>query len=105
MQKSRNPSDSKQQPEADEVNSSPGDDSLTVTPKDVDPGFATARDQTVRRTTSPDPDEREEAMLDEAIEETFPASDPIAMPFYDATLEKRKQAREARDKAAQNKSS
>lgn len=100
MSKSRKPADKDKQPESDALDSSPGNDSLVVTPK-VEPNFATARDVRELPVTSPDPDVREEALLDEAIEETFPASDPIAVPSYDATLEKRKQAR---DKAAQDKS-
>jgi hypothetical protein len=99
MSKSRKPADKDKLP-PDEFTSSPGDDPLVVTPKDIDPGVATARDVRVLPVTSPDPDVREEALLDEAIEETFPASDPIAVASYDATLVKRKQDRE---KAAQAK--
>jgi hypothetical protein len=101
MPKSRKPAEKVQLPELDQFSSSPGDDPLVVTPKDVDSNVATARDVRVLPVTSPDPEVREEALLDEAIEETFPASDPIAVPSYDATQEKRKLYRE---KAAHAKS-
>jgi hypothetical protein len=59
--------------------SSPGDSPLTLTPFDVSPDSAAWRDLTPRNITSSDPEEREDALLDEAIELTFPASDPIAV--------------------------
>lgn len=43
-----------------------------------------------RRITSPDPDEREEALLDEAIEESFPASDPIAISTPEEVKERKR---------------
>jgi hypothetical protein len=101
MSKSKKPAAKHQLPDLDQLSSSPGDDPLVVTPKDVEPYFATARDVRVLPVTSPDPEVREEALLDEAIEETFPASDPIAVPSYDATQEKRKLDRE---QAARSKS-
>lgn len=60
--------------------SSHGDNSQSVTPKDVSPGDAASRDVHVRKTDSKNPDEREEAQLDDAVEQTFPASDPVAAP-------------------------
>lgn len=87
MSKPKRPSEKEQEPDPDCLPSSPGDDPLVVTPKDVDPNVATARDLRVLPVTSPDPIEREEALLDEAIEETFPASDPIAVPPLEETLE------------------
>lgn len=68
--------DEKQQPQ--EV-SSQGDESLSVTPKDVSPQDATSRDVVARHVHSEDPDEKEEALLDDAVELTFPASDPVAV--------------------------
>jgi hypothetical protein len=63
--------------------SSPGDSPLTLTPFDLPPNSAAWRDRTPRNITSSDPEERENALLDEAIELTFPASDPIAVsPFH-----------------------
>lgn len=46
---------------------------------------------------SKDLEARAQAMLDEALEETFPASDPIAAPTFDEALEivKARQAQEA----------
>jgi hypothetical protein len=96
----------KKQPDAqprsapEELPSSPGDNPVEMVPKDIALDSAAARDLTVRPTTSPDADEREEAQLDNAIEDTFPASDPIAPPSYDPTLAARKAAR---DKAAEGR--
>ena len=67
-----------EQPE--EIKSSPGRNSLSVTPKDVSSQDASSRDVIERKTASDDLEEREEAMLDDAVEMTFPASDPIAVP-------------------------
>lgn len=60
--------------------SSQGDNSASVTPKDVAPQDAASRDLTKRPTDSKDPEEKEEAQLDDAVEATFPASDPVAPP-------------------------
>jgi len=62
-----------------ELNSSQGNNSISVTPKDLSPHDAAARDVIERKITSSDPDEKEEALLDDAIEMTFPASDPPAI--------------------------
>ena len=43
----------------------------------IDPDLA-ARDAPGDRTPSEDLNERQEKLIDEAVEETFPASDPIA---------------------------
>ncbi|HEY0845069.1 MAG TPA: hypothetical protein VGE12_06855 [Noviherbaspirillum sp.] len=59
--------------------SSPGINSLAQTPKDVSPTDAAARDVTDRKIASSDPDERQQAQLDEAGELSFPASDPPAV--------------------------
>lgn len=59
--------------------SSCGDMSLSVTPKDVEAHDASAQDMTVRQLQSADPEEKAQAMLDEAIDLTFPASDPLAV--------------------------
>lgn len=58
--------------------SSPGDSPIGVTPMDVSPEDATARDITERAVCSENAEEHQEAVLDEAVELTFPASDPIA---------------------------
>jgi len=65
--------------DADGQHSSFGNNSPSVTPKDVSPSDAASRDVVERRTASPDPDEREEELLDDAVELTFPASDPVAV--------------------------
>jgi hypothetical protein len=62
-----------------EERSSPGTNSPVETPKDVAPQDASAKDVTERNITCADPDEREEALLDDAVELTFPASDPLAV--------------------------
>jgi hypothetical protein len=59
--------------------SSPGTNSPAVTPKDVAPQDVTSRDVVERKITSPDPDEKQEELLDDAVESTFPASDPPAV--------------------------
>jgi hypothetical protein len=69
---------------------SPGTTSVSVTPKDVSPTDASAKDMTARKTDCEDPDEKEEALLDEAGDLSFPASDPIAIPSHEKVLEKQK---------------
>ena len=59
--------------------SSFGDNSASVTPKDVAPQDAAAKDVKERNITSSDPDEKEQELLDDAVEMTFPASDPLAV--------------------------
>lgn len=58
---------------------SPGDNSLSVTPKDVEPCDATSQDVVARHLDSADPEEKQQEMLDDAIELSFPASDPPAV--------------------------
>lgn len=77
---------------AHEHNASPGNNSPSVTPKDVSADTAAAKDVTQRKTCSEDVNEQEEELLDDAVEMTFPASDPIAIPSPE-TLEKHKTAR------------
>lgn len=60
--------------------SSQGDSPVEVTPKDVTPDDASWRDRTERKIASNNTEEREDALLDEAVDLTFPASDPIAIP-------------------------
>lgn len=62
---------------------SPGDNSVSVTPKDVSSKSASAKDVKERKIASDNPEEKEEEMLDDAVEMTFPASDPIAIPTPD----------------------
>jgi len=58
--------------------SSQGINSASQTPKDVNPHDATSKDVTERKICSEDPEEKEQEQLDDAVELTFPASDPIA---------------------------
>jgi hypothetical protein len=80
----------------DEPTSSHGDNSRSLTPKDVTPQDATHRDVTERKMNSKDLEEKAQALLDEAVEQTFPASDPIAVPTFEEALEivKARQAKE-----------
>jgi hypothetical protein len=57
--------------------SSHGTNSPSVTPKDVGPEDAASKDMKHRKTDSADPDEKQEEQLDDAVELTFPASDPV----------------------------
>lgn len=59
--------------------SSPGIHSPAETPRDTAPQDASSKDITERNITSSDPEERRQALLDDAVESTFPASDPIAV--------------------------
>ncbi|OGB26636.1 MAG: hypothetical protein A3I66_03580 [Burkholderiales bacterium RIFCSPLOWO2_02_FULL_57_36] len=59
--------------------SSQGDSPVEMAPKDVSPKHATWQDRTERHTKSKDQDERADALLDEASDLSFPASDPIAV--------------------------
>jgi hypothetical protein len=59
--------------------SSPGESPVAVTPKDISPENAAWKDLTARPVTSDDVEKRTDALLDEASELSFPASDPIAV--------------------------
>lgn len=61
-----------------EKHSSPGDNSLSVTPKDIGQQCAAAKDVIERPLDSVNPEEKLQLLLDDAIELTFPASDPTA---------------------------
>ena len=67
--------DEKQEPKE---TSSHGINSASQTPKDVSPQDAASRDVTERKMCSDDPEEKEQELLDDAVELTFPASDPLA---------------------------
>lgn len=58
--------------------SSQGDSPKEITPKEVMPHHATWTDIAVRETTSADTEVKQEALLDEAVDQSFPASDPVA---------------------------
>ena len=55
---------------------SSGDTSLSVTPKDVDSKHASSRDVFERHLNAENADERQQDLLDDAIDLSFPASDP-----------------------------
>lgn len=61
--------------------SSQGKNPRSMTPKDVAQTDAAARDETQRQLALDEAaeDEHNEEMLDDAVEMTFPASDPIAV--------------------------
>lgn len=69
----------KEAQQAAQERSSPGINSPVQTPKDVEPGDATAQDICERKVNSSDPDQRQQELLDEAGELSFPASDPPAV--------------------------
>lgn len=58
--------------------SSHGDSPQEIIPKDISAKDAAWADLQERKTTSGNPEERTEALLDEAVDESFPASDPVA---------------------------
>ncbi|HYD78602.1 MAG TPA: hypothetical protein VEC06_02240 [Paucimonas sp.] len=62
----------------EELPSSYGDSPQEMTPKDVGPEHAAWSDESQRKISSADPVEREEALIDESSELSFPASDPPA---------------------------
>lgn len=64
------------------------DNSASVTPKDVEPDKVTAKDVIERHLDSQDPDERQQELLDDAIELTFPASDPLSVTGGVTRIEK-----------------
>ena len=64
------------------------DNSASVTPKDVEPDKVTAKDVVERHLDSADPEEKQQELLDDAIELTFPASDPLAVTGGVTRIEK-----------------
>ncbi|RJG04099.1 hypothetical protein D3878_22995 [Noviherbaspirillum sedimenti] len=65
-------------PGAAQLPSSFGNASQAVTPKDISPENASWADVCERKIASANRQEHDEALLDEAVDETFPASDPVA---------------------------
>ncbi len=64
------------------------ENSVSITPKDLEPGDAAASDQYERHLDSSDPDEKQQDLLDDAIELSFPASDPPALDGGITRIEK-----------------
>ncbi len=87
MPSTKRPSTRPSQPEP-APGSSPGDNPVSVTPKDLRPEDAAARDVTERHLDSSDPEERQQELLDDAIELSFPASDPPAVTGGVTRIEK-----------------
>jgi hypothetical protein len=77
--------------------SSPGDSPRTMTPHDVQPDHATWRDRTERTIAGKDKEHCDEALLDEANDLSFPASDPIAIPSSPSERDKVKHGVKHRD--------
>lgn len=74
--------------------SSRGDNSVAETPKDVSPDDASYKDVTERHLASGDADQKEEDLLDDAVESTFPASDPPAVSGGVTRIEVPKQGKQ-----------
>lgn len=68
-----------------------GKNSAAETPKDVTSQDASSKDVTERKIASSDPEEREQELLDDAVELTFPASDPLAVTGGVTRIEKPKE--------------
>lgn len=64
------------------------DNSVSVTPKDIEPDKASAKDVIERHLDSSDPEEKQQEKLDDAIELTFPASDPLSVTGGVTRIEK-----------------
>ena len=63
----------------EQLPSSPGINSASVTPKDVSAQDATSRDIVERHIATGPVSEHMDELLDDAVDLTFPASDPIAI--------------------------
>lgn len=82
---------SKEEIHSSALPSSQGDSPKEMIPKDISPKDAAWADLTERKIASANPDEHKEALLDEAVEDTFPASDPVAeLPHARSTEQHRK---------------
>ncbi|TCS35754.1 hypothetical protein EDC30_10953 [Paucimonas lemoignei] len=72
------PSSGKEEMNSSNLPSSQGDSPKEMIPKDISPTDAAWADRSERKITSRNQEEHTEALLDEAVEDTFPASDPVA---------------------------
>ena len=70
--------------------SSPGNSPRVMAPHEVMPDQAAWRDRTERPISAKDEDSRVDALLDEANDLSFPASDPIAIPSSPTERDKEK---------------
>jgi hypothetical protein len=69
-----------------------------MTPHDVQPDQAAWRDRTERKISATDEETRIDALLDEANDLSFPASDPIAIPSSTSESDKVKEKKSDRKK-------
>ena len=79
MAKSTHPNKNAKSGKSPTPASSQGDSPVDIIPKDVSPDNASWKDRTVRQIHSENKDEKVDALLDEASDLSFPASDPIAV--------------------------
>jgi hypothetical protein len=82
---------------SDTLPSSFGDSPREMTPKDITPEDASWKDRKVRDLASGDAVKREESLIDEAVELTFPASDPVAELPASAESEKAAQCHDCQE--------
>lgn len=81
--------------------SSQGDSPRVEVPRDITPEDASWSDRTEREISAEDKETRSDALLDEANDLSFPASDPIAIPSSPTERDKVKQ--QAMDRIEQEK--
>lgn len=89
--------DSRKRELSSKLPSSQGNSPVDMTPHEVTPDQAAWKDRTPRETTAEDTQTRVDALLDEAIDLSFPASDPIAThssPSAEEILKEKKAAEE-----------
>lgn len=83
---------------ASKLPSSAGNSPRVMTPHDVQPDQAAWRDRTERKISATDEETRIDALLDEANDLSFPASDPIAIPSSTSESDKVKEKKSDRKK-------
>lgn len=83
--------------------SSHGDSPRVETPREITPDDASWSDRTEREISADDDETRTDALLDEAIDLSFPASDPIAIPSSPTERDKVKQHARDKDEQAREK--
>lgn len=76
--------------------SSPGDSPVEMTASEASPENASWKDRTPRNIHSDDVEEKTDALLDEASDLSFPASDPIAVSSVTRIEKKAKGSKQAK---------